>query len=60
MYTLGKDNSRANTLSYRHDIAGTKEIINAAILKVNNNRLLGLTRILNLLIQISNKVLEEL
>jgi hypothetical protein len=59
MYTLEKDNSRANTLSYRHDIIETKKIINTAILKVNNNELLELARTLNLLMRISNKVLEE-
>jgi hypothetical protein len=35
VYTLGKDNGRADALSRRHDIAGTKEIIDTAILKVN-------------------------
>jgi hypothetical protein len=60
VYTLGKDNGRADALSWRHDIAGTKEIINTAILKVNNNGLLGLARTLNLLIKVTYEVLEEL
>jgi hypothetical protein len=60
VYTLGKDNSRANALSCRHDIAGTKEIIDTAILKINNNRTLGLARTLNALLTIKNNVLEEL
>ncbi len=59
MYTLEKDNSRANALSRRHDIVETKKIINTAILKVNDDRLLELARTLNLLMRISNDVLEE-
>ncbi len=59
MYTLEKDNSRADTLSYRHDIARTKKIINTVILKVNDNKLLELARTLNLLMRISNDVLKE-
>jgi hypothetical protein len=60
VYTLGKDNGRADALSRRHDIAGTKEIIDTAILKVNDDGLLGLSRTLNLLMRIGNDVLEEL
>jgi hypothetical protein len=59
VYTLGKDNSRANALSRRHNIAETKKIINTIILKVNDNELLELARTLNLLMRISNDVLEE-
>jgi hypothetical protein len=59
VYTLEKDNSRANALSRRHDIVETKKIINTAILKVNDDRLLELARTLNLLMRISNDVLEE-
>jgi hypothetical protein len=60
VYTLGKDNGRADALSQRHDIAGTKKIINTAILKVNNDGLLELAKTLNLLMQVTNEVLEEL
>jgi hypothetical protein len=61
VYTLGKDNGRADALSRRHDIAGTKEIINTVILKVNEDGLLGLAKTLNnLIITIAHKVLEEL
>jgi hypothetical protein len=60
VYTLGKDNGRADALSRRHDIAGTKEIVDTAILKVNNNRTLGPARTLNALLTIKNNVLEEL
>jgi hypothetical protein len=60
VYTPGKDNGRADALSRRHDIAGTKEIVDTAILKVNNNRTLGLARTLNALLTIKNNVLEEL
>jgi hypothetical protein len=47
-------------LSRQHDIIGTKEIIKSAILKTNNNRLLGLAKTLNAILNIRNKVLEEL
>ena len=60
MYTLGKDNGRADALSRRHDIAGTKEVIDTAILKVNDDRSLGPAKTLNLLMQVTNEVLEEL
>jgi hypothetical protein len=61
VYTLGKDNSRADALSRRHNITRTKEIINTAILKVNKDRLLGLAKTLNnLIITIAHEVLEEL
>jgi hypothetical protein len=60
VYTLEKNNSRADALSRRHNIIETKKVINTAILKVNNNRLLELARTLNLLIQIRNEVLKEL
>ncbi len=60
MYIPRKNNSKVDALSRRHDITETKEVINTIILKVNNDRLLELARILNLLIQIRVKVLEEL
>jgi hypothetical protein len=60
VYTLGKDNGRADALSRRTDIAGTKEIINTAILKVNNNGSLGLAYEINTLLTVRNDVLEEL
>jgi hypothetical protein len=59
VYTPGKDNGRADALSRRHDIAGTKEIINTAILKVNEDGSLGPARTLNLLMRIGNDVPEE-
>jgi hypothetical protein len=61
VYTPGKDNSQADALSRRSDIAGTKEITNSAILKINANRLLGPARQLNrLIISIRIEVPEEL
>ena len=60
MYTSRKDNSRADALSRRHNIARTKSITDTAILKVNNNRLLGLAKTLNLILRVTSKVLEEL
>jgi hypothetical protein len=60
VYTPRKDNSRVDTLSYRLDIAGTKEIINTAILKVNSDRLLGLAYKINALLTVRNDVLEKL
>jgi hypothetical protein len=60
VYTPGKDNGRADALSRRHDIAGTKEIIDTAILKVNNDGTLGPAKTLNAILKIRNNVLEEL
>ena len=60
MYTLGKENSRADALSYRLDIAGTKGIINTIILRINKDRPLGLARTRNILLNIGNNILEEL
>ena len=60
MYTLGKDNGRADALSRRLDIVGTKEIINTAILRINKDRFLELVRTLNILLNIGNNILEEL
>ena len=42
MYTLGKDNGRADALSWRYDIAGEKEITSTAILRVNEDGLIKL------------------
>jgi len=60
VYTSRKDNSRADALSRRHNIARTKSITDTAILKVNNNKLLGLAKTLNLILQVTSEVLEEL
>jgi hypothetical protein len=61
MYTPGKDNSQADALSRRSDIAETKEITNSAILKINADGSLGPARQLNqLIISIRIKVPEEL
>jgi hypothetical protein len=61
MYTLGKDNSRADALSRRSDIARTKEITNSTILKVYKDGSLGPAKVINnLIISIRVEVLEEL
>jgi hypothetical protein len=60
VYTPGKDNGRADALSRRLDIAGTKEITNTAILKVNSDRSLGPAHEINALLTVRNDVLEEL
>jgi hypothetical protein len=61
VYTLEKDNGRVDALSRWHDIAGTKEITDTAILKFNEDGLLGLAKTLNLLMKVTyNEVLEEL
>jgi hypothetical protein len=52
LYTPGKENGRADALSRRHDIAGTKEIINTSILKINQDGSLGPAKTLNLIIDI--------
>ena len=41
LYTPGKDNSRADTLSRRSNLAGTKTINKFAILRKNADRSLG-------------------
>jgi hypothetical protein len=61
VYILEKENGRANTLSWRHDIAGTKEIIKNIILKFNKDGSLELAKIINnLMISIRLEVPEEL
>ena len=60
MYIPRKDNSRVDALSRKHNIARTKSIIDTIILKVNNNKLLELAKTLNLILQVTSKVLEEL
>jgi hypothetical protein len=40
LYTLGKDNSRADALSQRSNLAGTKTINKHAILRVNQDSIL--------------------
>jgi hypothetical protein len=44
MYTLGKDNGRADALSRRSDIAKTKEITKSTILKIYKDRSLELLK----------------
>jgi len=60
VYIPRKDNSRVDALSRKHNIARTKSIIDTIILKVNNNKLLELAKTLNLILQVTSKVLEEL
>ena len=60
MYTPGKDNGRADALSRRHDIAGTKSITDSALLKFNKNRSLGPAKMLNQIMKIASEVPEEL
>jgi hypothetical protein len=52
MYIPRKDNSRADALSWWSDIAGTKEIIKNAILKINEDGSIGLSYTINNLIMI--------
>jgi hypothetical protein len=60
MYTLGKDNGRADALSRRSDIAGTKEITKSTILKVNQDGSLGLAKTINnIMIKVGYKPPEE-
>jgi transposase InsO family protein len=47
VYTPGKDNGRADALSRRSDIAGTKEIIKNSILKFNKDGSLGPSHTIN-------------
>ena len=43
LYILGKDNSRVDVLSRRHDLTKLKIINKLAIFRINKNRLLGLS-----------------
>ena len=59
MYILGKKNRRVDALSRRLDIIGTKEIINTAILKQNEDRLLELARTINRILKVRNDISKE-
>jgi transposase InsO family protein len=48
LYTLGKENGRADALSRRHDLAGEKTIDKFAILRKNSDGSLGPSQQLNL------------
>jgi hypothetical protein len=61
VYTLGKDNSRADALSQQSDIARTKEITKSTILKTHEDGSLGPSKGLQRLkISIGIEVPEEL
>ena len=61
VYTPGKDNGRADALSRRSDIAGTKTINNSSILKVQDDGSLGPAKYINnLAMKIGIDVPEEL
>jgi hypothetical protein len=66
LYTLGKDNGRADALSQRSNLTGTKTINEHAILRINQDSTLGLAQQLNNIFKVINKerlklqVLEEL
>jgi transposase InsO family protein len=61
VYTPGKDNGRADALSRRSDIAGTKEIIKSTILQQYKDGSLGPARYVNnLMMRIGHDVPEEL
>jgi hypothetical protein len=61
VYTLRKDNGRVDALSCRTDIAGTKEITELTILKIQEDGLLGPVKMIsNLMIKTGINVLEEL
>jgi transposase InsO family protein len=53
LYTPGKDNGRADALSRRHDLAGTKTINEAAILGINKDGSLGPSQQLNNLMKVT-------
>jgi hypothetical protein len=60
VYRPGKDNGRADALSRRSDIAGTKETIGAAILQENDDGSLGPARQFNNMVRITHDVPVEL
>jgi cyanate lyase len=59
VYTPGKENSRADALSRRPDIIGTKEVINTTILKQNEDRSLEPARTINRILKIRNDIPKE-
>jgi hypothetical protein len=61
VYILGKDNGRADALSWWLDIAGTKEIMKSTILKIYEDGSLGpLKGLRRLKMSIGIEVPEEL
>ena len=60
VYTPGKDNGRADALSRRSDIAGTKTVVNETLLTINPNRLIGPPQQINSIMTIRHNVPEEL
>jgi transposase InsO family protein len=60
VHIKGKDNGRADALSRRSDIAGTKEIVKSTILKQYGDGSLGPARYVNNIFKIGNDVPEEL
>jgi transposase InsO family protein len=61
VYTPGKDNGRADALSRRSDIAGTKEIISSTVLQQYKDGSLGPAKYVNnLMMRIGHDVPEEL
>jgi hypothetical protein len=61
MYTPRKDNGRADALSRRTNIAGTKKITKLTILKIQEDKSLRPAKtISNLIIKTGINVLEEL
>ena len=59
VYTLGKENGKADALSRRHDIAGTKTIIKQLILKINKDGTISLAHEINILMKIRKDVPKE-
>jgi transposase InsO family protein len=60
VYTPGKDNGRADALSRRYDIAGTKHKDEGTLFKQNQDGSLELAIEINNVLTITNKVPEEL
>jgi transposase InsO family protein len=61
VYTPGKDNGRADALSRRTDIAGTKKITNSTVLQIQEDGSLGPARMINsLTMHIGINVPDEL
>jgi transposase InsO family protein len=55
LYTPGKDNGRADALSRRHDLAGSKTINESAILGINKDGSLGPSQQLNNMMLVQQK-----
>jgi hypothetical protein len=60
VYTPGKDNGRANALSRRHDVVGTKTDVSMPLLQQNKDGSLGPSKEVCAIFKITSEIPEEL